>query len=265
MGAVSVIMDALTRAMPELRVSNASIEAKIIDVVGSYADSEAVERENTLKTIQKALASQKVTTVEYYRRKAVEFQLGDNLVYDPINQGGYYATVDEEKRIIKQAFIAGSFPNYTLLVNTVGRDGHLTTLTSSELGAFRTYFSAFQPIGLRIGIGSLSPAVITDPSLVVYVRDGVDAAKVANDINSAFTAAESVLRNTNIVSLTELSDLIQSIDGVVAVSFGDISAREVGIDGVERTLRPAQGLFQLTAGAYTFGTTITTSMIKTLQ
>ena len=65
MGAVSVIMDALTRVMPELRVSNASIESKIIDVVGSYADSEAVERDNTLKTIQKALASQKVTTVEY--------------------------------------------------------------------------------------------------------------------------------------------------------------------------------------------------------
>ena len=265
MGAVSEIMNALARVIPELRISNASIESKIIDVVGSYADSEAVERENTLKTIQKALASQKVTTVEYYRRKAVEFQLGDNLVYDSINQGGYYATVDEEKRIIKQAFIVGSFPNYTLLVNKVDRHGHLTILTSSELDAFRTYFSSFQPIGLRIGINSLRPATVVDPSLVVYVRDGVDAAKVADDINSAFTSAESVLRNTNIVALTELSDLIQSVDGVVAVSFGDIKAREVGIDGVGRELYPSQGLFQLTTGAYRFETYVTTSMIKTLQ
>lgn len=265
MGAVSVITDALAYLLPQLQVSNASIESKIVDVVGSYADSEAVERENTLKTIQKALASQKVTTIEYYRRKAVEFQLGDNLVYDPINQGGYYAAIDEEKRIIKQAFIAGSFPNYTLLVNKVESGGHLTTLTSNELDAFRTYFSAFQPIGLRIGIGSLSPAVINDSTLVVYVRDGVDAAKVANDINSAFTSAESVLRNTNIVTLTELSDLIQSVDGVVAASFGKVYAREVGIDGVERTVYPVQGLFQLTAGAYIFGTRVTTDMIRKLQ
>lgn len=265
MGAVSVIMNALASVMPELRVSNASIESKIIDVVGSYADSEAAERENTLKTIQKALASQKVTTAEYYRKKAVEFQLGDNLVYDPINQGGYYAAIDEEKRIIKQAFVAGSFPNYTLLVNKIGDNGHLTTLTSNELNAFRTYFSAFQPIGLNLGIGSLSPAVIVDDSLVVYVRGGVDATKVADKINSNFTSAESVLRNTNIVTLTEISDLIQSVDGVVAVSFGNIYAREFGIDGVERTLYPEQGLFQLTAGAYTFGTIVSPNMIRTLQ
>lgn len=265
MGAVSKIREALGRLLPELTLSDATIEAKIIDVVGSYADSEAVERQNTLNVINNALANQKITTIEYYRRKAVEFQLGDNLVYDPINQGGYYADIDAEKRIVKQAYIAGSYPTFALLVNKLDANGHLTTLTADELASFKTYFSAFQPIGLPLSITSLAPASVYDNSLIVYVRAGVDATETALAINDAFKKNESVLRNTNVLSLTEISDIIQSVDGVTAVSFGDIYARETGIDGAERTLTAENGLFRLTAGAFKLGTTITADMIKTLQ
>lgn len=265
MGAVNTIREALGRVLPRLTLSDATIEAKIIDVVGSYADSEAVERQNTLNVINNALANQKITTIEYYRRKAVEFQLGDNLVYDPINQGGYYADVDPEKRIVKQAYIVGSYPTYALLVNKLDNRGHLTTLTADELASFKTYFSAFQPIGLSLSITSLAPATIYDNSLIVYVRAGVNATETALAINDAFTKNESVLRNTNVLSLTEISDIIQSIEGVTAVSFGNIYARETGIDGVERTLTAENGLFRLTAGAFQLGTTITADMIKTLQ
>lgn len=265
MAAVKTIRDALARLMPSLTLSDATIEAKIVDVVGSYADSEAVERQNTLNVINNALANQKITSIEYYRRKAVEFQLGDNLIYNPINQGGYYENVDPEKRIVKQAYIVGSYPVFSLLVNKIGNDGHLTVLSPDELASFKTYFSAFQPLGLSLGIGSLSPATIYDNSLIAYTRVGVDATEVANAINDAFTNNESILRNTNIVSLTEISDIMQSVDGVTAVSFGNIYAHETGLDGVERDLTPENGLFKLTAGAFRFGTEVTPSMIKTLQ
>lgn len=265
MGAAKTIRDALARFMPSLTLSNATIEAKIVDVVGSYADSEALERQNTLNVINDALARQKVTSIDYYRRKAVEFQLGDNLVYDPITFGGYYENVDPEKRIIKQAYIVGAYPVFSLLVNKLDGAGHLTTLTADELASFTTYFAAFQPLGLSMGIASLDPAVLYDNSLIVYVRAGTDSTETADAINAAFTANESVLRNTNVLSLTEISDIIQSVDGVTAVAFGDIYAQEVGIDGVSRVVRPSKGLFNLTAGAFRFGTTVTPDMIKTLQ
>ena len=65
MSAVDTIQKALKLLIPSLDYTNASIEKKIIDVVGSYADTEAIERQNTLATIQTALAQQKVTGIEY--------------------------------------------------------------------------------------------------------------------------------------------------------------------------------------------------------
>ena len=265
MQAVTKILNALKAVLPNLAVSDGSIEQKIIDVVGTYADSEAIERQNTLNVINGALASQKVTTVEYYRRKAVAFQQGDQLVYDPINQGGYYETIDPEKQIVKQAYISGSWPQYTMLVNKIGDDGHLDVLTQSELDSFKTYFAAFQPLGLALNIGTLPVARITDPNLVIYVKAGSDATSVAKSINDRFKANESVLRPNNIVSVTELSDTIQKSPEVVAVSFTSLTATETRIDSSVVTLTPERGLFQLTAGAFIFGTEITPSMIKVLE
>lgn len=266
MGAVNTIMSALQTLIPSFTKSNASIEAKIIDVVGTYADTEKIERDNTLEVIGEALATQKVTTIEYYRRKAVAFQLGDTLVYDPINQGGYYETIDTESQIVKQAYIVGSYPIFTLLVNKIGPDGHLTTLTSDELASFKTYFQAFQPLGLNLNINSLNVAQISDPGIIIYVRAGSDATTVADQINANLTANEAVLRSNNKVSLTEISDIIQSQTDVLAVSFSSqLSATEEQISGQTVTVLPTNGLFNLTNGAFTFATQITPDMIKVLQ
>ena len=265
MSAITTIKAALQRVLPTLNTSNASIEAKIIDVVGAYADSEAVERQNTLNVINAALANQKITSVEYYRRKAVAFQVGDELIYDPINQGGYYANVDPNKQIIKQAYIVGGYPNFSLLVNKIGIDGHLTTLSADELASFKTYFDAFQPLGMRLIIQSLDVARITDPNIVIYVRAGSDATTVAQQINENFLAYESVLRKNNIVSLTEISDVITQQPDVLAVGFGNPIATETNLASEEQTVNPEQGLFQLTNGAFIFATEITPEMIKTLQ
>lgn len=265
MGAVDTILNGLKQVLPSFQPSDGQIETKIIDVVGTYADTEKIERDRTLDIIQQALASQKVTTIEYYRRKAVAFQSGDVLVYDPINQGGYYETINVENQIIKQAYIVGETPNFTLLVNAVGNDGHLRKLTDDELSSFRTYFDAFQPLGLRLNITSLDVARISDPNIVIHVRAGADATDVANRINAAMLAYESTFRRTNAVSLTEIVDVIQSISDVRAVGLSNPVATETGLDGVTRTLYPQEGIFNLTSGAFIFDTVITTSHIKVLQ
>lgn len=265
MSAIRTIIEALQKLMPSFVRSDGTIEAKIIDVVGTYADSEALERQNTLNVINDALANQRITTREYYRRKAVLFQQNDTLSYDPINFGGYYANVDPAKQIIKQAFIVGQYPDYTLLVNAVDADGHLRKLTDTELASFSTYFSAFQPLGMSLFINSLNVANITDSGLVVYIRAGVDAQAAADAINANLLAYESTLRPSNTVSLTEIEDVIQRYEGVRAIGWGDPTAVEERLDGSTRTVTPVQGVFNLFNGAFTFGTTITTDMIKILE
>lgn len=264
MGAVAKIKQALANVLPMLNVSDGTIEAKIVNVVGTYADSEAIERQNTLDVINNALATQKVTSKEYYRRKAVAYQAGDNLEYDPINGGGYYETIDEQKRIVKQAYIAGKFPLYVMFVNKTGSDGHLAPLTDSELAAFRSYFEAFQPIGMTLSVASFDAAEITASKPVIYIEAGYDASTIASDINTAFIDNEQVLRKTNLVTVSEITDIAQSVQGVKAVSFGTLSATETRIDGSTHTILPVDGVFELTAGVFTFGTEITPEMIKVL-
>lgn len=259
------IMDALNVILPGFIKSNAQIEAKIIDATEAFAASEAIERQRTLDLINSALANQKITTVEYYRRKAVAFQKDDILIYDPINQGGYYDPVDPESQIIKQAYITGTYPNFTLLVNAVDSNGHLRKLDADELASFKTYFEAFQPIGMEINITSLSVAQVTDPGLSIYVRSGTDAGAAASAIQANLTAHESVLRTSNAVTLTEIEDVIQQYSQVLAVGFSNIQATEQALDGSTRTVTPVNGVFDLTNGAFTFATPITTSMIKVLQ
>lgn len=265
MSAIDTILNTLQNLIPSFAKSNGSIEAKIIDVVGTYADTEAIERQNTLDTINNALATQRITTKEYYRRKAVMFQIGDTLVYDPVNQGGYYDPANLENQIIKQSFVVGEYPTWTMLVNAIGSDGHLRRLSANELASFSTYFEAFEPLGLSFNKNSLDVAKISDPGIVIYVKAGSDAGKVAESINENLVAYESVLREDNTVSLTEIVDVIQRNQSVRAVGFDRPVATEMALDGTVQTTPPERGIFTLTNGAFTFDTEITTDHIKVLQ
>lgn len=265
MSALDTITAAFLELIPSFNKSSATIESKIIDVVATYADTEAIERNNTVNVINNALATQKNTTKGYYRRVASQFQLGDTLVFDPVNQGAYYDPVNAENQIIKQAYITGSYPLYTLLVNTVDSNGHLRKLTSEELASFITYFDAFQPLGLQLNINSLDPAMIYAPNLLVYVRGGTDAGDAVEKINANLIAYESILRENNTVSLTELGNVIEQYEGVTAVSLGNPYAVETQLDSSVITTYPVDGVFSLVNGAYTFATPVTVDMIKVLE
>lgn len=151
MNAIDIIVNALKSALPSLGISAGTIERKMIDVFGSVADTYRRDLSDTKDAINRALAEQRITTRDYYRRRAVEFQIDDELKYDPVTFLPYYERVDDEKRIIKQAYIIGEFPNYTIIVNTVDKGtGMLRALTKHELASFTTYFSAFLPLGLEL-------------------------------------------------------------------------------------------------------------------
>jgi len=262
MSGLDTIMNALMSLRPDFAKSDGSIEAKIIDVVGSYADSEAIERRNTLNVINKALASQKVTTINYYRQKAIEFQMGDDLLYDNVNQGGYYKPIRPENRIVKQASIVGEHPSYNLLVNAIGNDGHLRKLDPAEIASFKTYFQAFQPVGLHLGIYSPDVAKIYDNNIKIYIRKGADATAVIKNVKANLVAYESVLRPFNSVSLTEIEDVIQKEPSVAAVGFNDPYAEETDMYEVTHQRTPINGVFRLFNGAFTFGTEISINNIE---
>ena len=266
MSALDVITAGLAKLIPDFVKSDGTIESKIIDVVATYADSQNIELTNSMNDVMQALANQKVTTKEYYRRKAVAFQMGSVLLYDPINQGGYYDPVDPEKQIIVQAYIAGQIPTWTLLVNALDNAGHLRKLTLVELASFKSYFAAFQPLGLEININSLEAAKIYVTNLIIYVRAGTNAGDAVDAIKENLLKHEQTFRTNNVVTLTEIEDLIQQFSGVAAVSLaGEVYAMEQQLDGTTVRTDPKDGIFPLTNGAFTFATDITVDNIKVLD
>lgn len=266
MNAIDTIINALKSALPSLSLSTGTIERKMIDVFGSVADTYRRDLSDTKNAISRALAEQRITTRDYYRRRAVEFQIDDELKYDPVTFLPYYEKVDGEKRIIKQAYIIGEFPNYTIIVNTVDKStGMLRALTKQELASFTTYFSAFLPLGLELTAITTPPASITDPDITLYVSTGTDATKVADDVNKALRVYEQTLRKTNTVTRSEIEDVMQSVPGVVAVGWASPTAIETHPDGSETVTSDVKGVFPLETGAFVFGTEITVDKIKTLS
>lgn len=266
MNAIDTMIKALKSALPSLSLSAGTIERKLVDVFGSVADTYQRDLADTKNIINKALAEQRITTRDYYRRRAVEFQIDSELKYDPVTFIPYYDEVDVNKQIVKQAYIIGEFPNYTIIVNTVDKSTNkLRALTSSELASFTTYFSAFLPLGLTLTAITTPPAVISDPGMAVYVNTGTDAAKIASDINTALRNYEQTLRKTNTVTRSEIEDVIQSVAGVVAVGWSNPTAFEIHPDGTESMVNDVKGVFPLETGAFVFGTEITTDLIQSLS
>lgn len=266
MTGIDIILNALQTALPTFARSDGSIEAKIIDVVGTYADSETIERNKSVATINTALANQRITRKEYYRRKSVAYQEGDALSYDSVNQGAYYETIDTSKCLVKQSYIVGSFPLFTNLVNAVDAvTGHLRKLTSGELTAFSGYFEAFQPIGMDITVQSLEAAQISDDGMKIYVKAGADLQAVLDDIIANLLAYETVLRPVNTVTLTEISDLMQKTEGVVAIGWDNPKATETLLDLSTKITYPVLGIFELVSGVFTFATTLQLSNLQTIQ
>jgi hypothetical protein len=266
MKAIDVILNAMQVAFPTFARSDGSIEAKLIDVVGTYADSEAIERQNTLNVINTALANQRITRKEYYRRKSVAFQQGDALIYDSVNQGAYYEVIDESKQIVKQSYIVGSFPLFTNLVNAIdGATGHLRKLTTTELDSFIAYFEAFQPIGMDITVQSLDAAKISDDNMKIYVQAGADLQAVLDEIKANLLAHETTLRPVNTVTLSEIENIMQLSPSVVAVGWSNPTAFETLISGDTRTTSPILGVFSLESGVFIFDTDLQLSNLQTIE
>lgn len=266
MKAIDIILNAMQSVFPTFARSNGSIEAKLIDVVGTYADSEAIERQNSVNVINTALANQRITRREYYRRKSVAYQEGDVLIYDVVNQSAYYEVIDASKQIVKQSYIVGSFPLFTNLVNAIDDvTGHLRKLTTVELDSFAAYFEAFQPIGMDITVQSLDAAKIYDDGMRIYVQAGADLQAVLDEIKTNLLEYETTLRPVNTVTLTEIENVMKLSTTVIAIGWDNPYAKELLLSGAEQDTYPILGIFELVSGVFTFSTELTLNNLKTIQ
>lgn len=170
--------------------------------------------------ITQLIADNQIGTADWFKNKMLAFQLGYTLspmlVYD--NTDAIEADVLASK-IIKQAAVeelAGR------LKVKIAKEviGELTPLTSEELAAAKAYAERIKYAGVKLSVISRVPDDFKCNYTIYYdplVLDAYGARLDGTDDEPVQTAVKSFLRNLKFngeLSLTKLTDFLQSIEGV---------------------------------------------------
>jgi len=180
--------------------------------------------------VDQKIAEARNWSIPNFVEDAYGFQYGDELEFDPITMSYRYPTINEENRIIKVASATEVSSELQLKIATDNGSG-IEQLSIPQLTAFSDYITKLKAPGVNLAIISrpadtlkiyyhiyvnaqvlnTSGELISNPS-VRPVEDAIKAYCVGLDFNGVF-------------NITELTDLIQQIPGVVAPVFDEAHAK----------------------------------------
>lgn len=153
--------------------SQTALYNKIAETLGVVVDTTITEIGNSQTSILNIINLQRYGKSGYYTSVAKAFQLGDDLIVNPVTFDFMYAIVDTSKQIIAQAafeeFVSGNSSLLFLKVATVDPvTGFLTPLTTPQLAAFTGYFLNFQIPGLHVSIANNAGNVLGFQAVATY-------------------------------------------------------------------------------------------------
>lgn len=191
--------EALTDSEASLRglsTSNTAEWKTLRDMTITYAMAvEAVDE--TIKTdIQTENDTKQNGTVPWWPPVIKAFQYGDDWLVDA-NGRGYYAVIDTEKQIVKQASLTEGDDG--MLFIKVAKDdgaGNLVPLAGAELTALKDYLKARRPPGTPMIVSSIAADVVKYILTVKYnplynktnLEAAIDAALLSFRDNFSFNA-----------------------------------------------------------------------------
>jgi hypothetical protein len=130
---------------------------KIAQAVGQPVDNTLTEFNNTMNSILNLISTKNYGKDLYYTTIAKAFQLGDDLIVDPVTQNDVYAVIDPSKQIVTQAafeeIINGNSSQLFLKIAKLDvPSGLLVPLANDEYAAFVSYFTTFELPGLPVAV-----------------------------------------------------------------------------------------------------------------
>lgn len=174
-----------------------------------------------------------VGTPQWYHKKALEFQYGDALVLVQNQFGGEYkyAAVNEALKIVKLVSVNEIGGQLFLKVAKLDGSGEPEPLTTLELDGFIAYMQKLKFAGVIITCVSRVPdllrvqyRVYVDPLLINANGELISNTSI-RPIDVAITDYCKGLPFNGVFSITELTDKIQNVTGVVNPVFENASAQ----------------------------------------
>lgn len=176
------------------------------------------------------LSSSILATIPWYHAVCLEFQYGDELVYDEATGQFRYETVDETKQVVKYAACRDRGGGVLILVSGEADSGDPVALSDDVLSVFKKYISSRKPAGVIVDVYSYDPDTIQLAITVQYDSLVLNADGSLIDSPSVFPVEDAV--NTYLKGIvyggtfnkTKLIDAVQEASGVDDVILNSASA-----------------------------------------
>ena len=209
--------------------SAVSVENILIYIVAVCCRAVEVLHEQWKADVDAVVEKMVVASVPWYWKKALAFQLGDELVLNEDTMEYGYAKVDAEKQVVKYAAVRDKGRSVQILVSG-DEGGSPSVIDGDTLNAFKTYMNRVKVAGVLLSISSrasdrvkITAKVTIDPMVVNEQGEALsDGGKPVE------TAIEDYLKNITYggtLNKTKLMQAILEADGV----------EDVELTGVEYT------------------------------
>ena len=166
-----------------------------------------------------------VASVPWYYKLALAFQYGDSLILNERTQQYEYATVDENKQVVKYAAVRDKGTSVQILVSG-DEDGSPVALSNDVLTVFKQYMNRVKIAGVILNITSkesdrvsINATITIDP--LVLDEDGTRLSDGSKPVETAIKEHLKNITYGGTFNKTKLVDAIQAVEGVLDVELGE--------------------------------------------
>ena len=206
--------------------------------------------------VEQRISDAVVASIPWYHKICLEFQYGDDLVYDENSCEYHYAQVDEAKKVIKYASVRDNASGVDILVSA-DDNGTPKALSDDVLTVFKKYLNARKPAGVLADIHSYEPddlrismRVQYDP-MVLNTNGSLITDPQVYPVEQAISDYVLGIVYGGVLNKTKLVDAVQSATGVVDVILDNMATKPVTrIDYIEVTGNNAKSV----AGSFSIQT-----------
>lgn len=182
--------------------------------------------------VERRVSESVVASIPWYHQICLEYQHGDELVFDEATKEFKYAREDESKRVIKYASVRDNAAGVDILVSA-DDNGTPTALSNDVLTVFKQYLNARKPAGVLVNIRSYNPDILrmklrVQIDLMVLNTDGsLISDPTVFPVEQAVLTYISGIIYGGILNKTRLVDAVQSAVGVEDVVLDELLTRPV--------------------------------------
>lgn len=187
------------------------------------------------KEVEEKISMAVVASVPWYYKMAKAFQYGDQLVLDETTQQYGYATIDENKQLVKYAAVRDRGTSVQILVSGE-KSGKPVALSNDVLTVFKQYMNRVKVAGVVLSVRSKNAdkLIIKAKVYVDSLVMGADGALISDGSKPVEEAVNSYLNSIlygGTFNKTKLTNAILGVNGVNDVELGECSYKEDGITG----------------------------------